>query len=307
MKIAVRMEGGLGDHILGNRFIPAILDEHPNSEIHLFSDTNGSRSQSEALLSLYNYYKSSTLVRRKSENYTIKTQFGKENFPQHINNITEEDKSYMLNFDKFYNLHIDKLDWMDYDFNWQNYFYHFPKPHNSVDDFHNSNKYIVMHIASDNMGNNHRMSKSYYEEIIKEIPREYDIFFTSTKSTENYINETITTSERVMTIQAPIMKIASLIKNASGLLAIDSGLKYLGYTFNTPTIGWAKECTRPHSCPSCHHLRWLTFPQLFFPLNFSAKNVVSALLNLISSNNYILNPTLTGEQLCTSIIKRTEV
>ena len=151
------------------------------------------------------------------------------------------------------------------------------------------------------------MSKSYYKEIIEEIPKEYDIFITTTKSTEDFINKNITTSNRVRIIEAPITKIISLIKNASGLLAIDSGLKYLGYTFNIPTIGWAKECLRPHTCPSSHHIRWLTFPQLFFPLSFSAKNVISSLLNLINSNNYILNPTLTRDQLCTNIIKRIEI
>lgn len=306
MKIAVRMEGGLGDHILSNRFIPAILDEHPGSEIHLFSDTNGSEFQSNTLTSLYNYYNNTTLVRRKSDHHTITTQFGTENFTPHINNIIEEDKNLMFSFDKFYNLHIDFLEWMDYDFNWQNYFYHFPKPHKNIDHFNHQNKYIVMHIASDNMGNNHRMPKHYHEEIIKEIPEEYDIFITSTKSTDDYIKKTITTSDRVKIIQGSIMKIISLIKNASGLLAIDSGLKYFGYTFNIPTIGWAKECIRPHVCTSCHHLRWLTFPQLFFPLGFTAKSVVTNLLNLINSNNFILNPTLTGDQLCTNIIKRIE-
>ena len=37
MKISVRMEGGLGDHLLANRFVPAILDKL--SLIHISEPT----------------------------------------------------------------------------------------------------------------------------------------------------------------------------------------------------------------------------------------------------------------------------
>ena len=42
-KILVRGEGGLGDCLLANRFIPAIKEKHPNSEITfaLDNDTPG--------------------------------------------------------------------------------------------------------------------------------------------------------------------------------------------------------------------------------------------------------------------------
>ena len=135
MKISVRFEGGLGDHLLGNRLIPAIIEKHPESEIHLFSDTNESSFQSEVLNNLYNFYTSTTLLKRKNPNYSILSQFGKENFPAHLDNINEEQKKYMLSFDKFYNLHIDWLGWLDYDFRWQSYFNSFPLPHNKVEDF----------------------------------------------------------------------------------------------------------------------------------------------------------------------------
>ena len=69
MKISVRMEGGLGDHLLANRFVPSILDKYPNSKIHLFSDTNGNSLQSDILLNLYDFYDSRTLIYRKYENY----------------------------------------------------------------------------------------------------------------------------------------------------------------------------------------------------------------------------------------------
>ena len=49
MKVSVRMEGGLGDHFAANRFVPAIKELHPDCSIDLFSDTQGSESQSKIL------------------------------------------------------------------------------------------------------------------------------------------------------------------------------------------------------------------------------------------------------------------
>ena len=70
------MEGGLGDHILANRFVPAILDKYPKAEINLFSDTGGKSLQSDVLTSLFNHFKSRTLIYRKSDQFKIKSQFG---------------------------------------------------------------------------------------------------------------------------------------------------------------------------------------------------------------------------------------
>ena len=137
MKISVRFEGGLGDHILANRFIPGILEKHPGAEIHMFSDTGGNPLQSDTLLSLFDYYSSRTLLRRKDKKFTLNTQFGKENFPSHTRNIDDSQRRYMSGFDKFFNLHIDWLEWLDYDIDWQRHFYSFPTPSIEIFPFKN--------------------------------------------------------------------------------------------------------------------------------------------------------------------------
>ena len=53
MEINVRMEGGLGDHILANRFVLAIKEKYPQSEIRMWSDTEGSRFQSQLIQDLW--------------------------------------------------------------------------------------------------------------------------------------------------------------------------------------------------------------------------------------------------------------
>ena len=54
MKIAVRLEGGLGDHILGMRLLKFIQRRYPHAKIIVYSDSNGAESQTNiAKLSPY--------------------------------------------------------------------------------------------------------------------------------------------------------------------------------------------------------------------------------------------------------------
>ena len=53
-KILVRGEGGLGDCLLANRFIPAIKEKHPNSEITFALDNDrGETFQLDVLSHFY--------------------------------------------------------------------------------------------------------------------------------------------------------------------------------------------------------------------------------------------------------------
>ena len=304
MNISVRMEGGLGDHLLANRFIPAILDKHPDAKIHLFSDTGGSSLQSDTLTSMFDYYSSRTLIRRKGEKFNIRTQFGKENFAAHLDNICDEDRKLMTSFDKFYNLHIDWMEWMDYDFDWQRYFYHFPKPHLKIFEHKHDKPYFVIHAASDNLANNHRMPKKYLNQLINEIPKAYDIFVLSTKSTKDFIRANFKESPRLTFFEKNITEVIRLVKGCAGMFAIDSGIKYFGYTFNKPTLTWAKESKGPHSCLPAFQMRWLTFPSLIFPLQYDPEYLVRCMENLIKSNNLILAPHLTQKEIDQTLSRR---
>lgn len=304
MKISVRMEGGLGDHILANRFIPAILDKYNNAEIHLFSDTGGNSLQSNVLTSLYKHYASSTLIYRKGDQHKISSQFGTENFAAHLDNIKSEDKKLMKSFDKFYNIHIDWMEWLDFDFDWQRYFYHFPKPDSTIMPLDHDKPYIIIHAASDNLGNNHRMPKKYLNSLISNIPPTYDIFILSTKSTQDFISSTFEETNRIKFFQKNIQDVIRLVKGCAGMFAIDSGIKYFGYTFNKPTLTWAKESQKPHSCLPAFQMRWLTFPSLIFPLQFDASYLCQCMENLIKSNNLFLAPHLNLDEINKVLIRR---
>ena len=306
MKISVRFEGGLGDHILANRFIPGILEKYPKAEIHLFSDTGGKTLQSDTLLTLFDFYSSRTLLKRKKKEHFITTQFGKENFPAHLDNVNDEQRRHMLGFDKFFNLHIDWLDWLDYDIGWQKRFYNFPDPSLKIFSPKSRNPYIVLHIASDNLGNNHRMSKKYIQSVISEISTNYNIYVLTTESTDDFVSSRITASQRVKKFQGSLPEVINLIKGCTAMYAIDSGIKYFGYTFNKPTLCWTKESSKPHSCPYAFQVRWLTFPQLMFPLEHDAKYMNECMENLIRTNNFFLGPHIEHGILGDALIRREE-
>ena len=69
MNISIRLEGGLGDHLLGNRFISAILDANAGANLSIFSDTDGNSKSIETLKKLFpeTYKNSHCIEKRKSQ------------------------------------------------------------------------------------------------------------------------------------------------------------------------------------------------------------------------------------------------
>jgi ADP-heptose:LPS heptosyltransferase len=307
MRIAVRLEGGIGDHLLANRFVPAITEKHRGAKIDLFSSTNGSRIQSNLLNSLFNYYNKTFLTEQESEVYNVTSQFGRENYPQHIENINKKTLKEIKSYDKWYNLHIDSLEWMSSGLDWQRYFYSFPKPTEEIGDSKlKGENYLVLHLASDNLANGHRMSRSYLNRFIDTIPEGFGVIALSTPSTSEFINSTIGQNARVKILQSTITEVARTIKDCSGLFAIDSGIKYLGHTFNKPTLCWARESLSPHSVTLSHKVRWLTHPQLYFPLEFNERYMWNCMNNLIKTDNFLLAPGLvpSKDNLSRLLLKR---
>ena len=132
MKISVRMEGGLGDHLLANRFIPAIKEQWPGCKIDLWSDTEGSTSQSDTLKQMWPSYFNDVFVieKKKHKKFRIKSSnFPEEDYRGSLKMCLDVDLKLMEGvYDKFYDLHIDSLEWMNYDFDWFKHFQVFPTP-----------------------------------------------------------------------------------------------------------------------------------------------------------------------------------
>jgi len=304
MKIAVRLEGGIGDHLLGNRFVRGILNEYPKARLDLFSETQGQITQSSALTYLFNYYDNVFLLNRENKDYIMKSQFGLENRPQSLQNTTQDQYELMESYDRLYDLHIDALDWMAYDFDWQRYFYSFPPPTNKIPSSDHCGDYLVLQLASDNLANGHRMSEEYLHAFISELAQDFQLFILSTPSTRSFIETVTHEGAGVNIFEGTLREVMSLIKDCSGIFGIDSGIKYLGYTFNKPTLCWARESLKPHVVTYAHQIRWLIFPQLFFPLEYNISYMKDCMNNLINTNNFFIAPQLGANDINNTLLKR---
>lgn len=288
MKISVRLEGGLGDHLLGNRFIPAILEKYPNSEIHAFSDSEGNVFQKEAVLAGYSkFYNSFTVIgSKKYKPFWVDCQFGQDNYYGALENVPDSTRSAMEGFDRFYDLHIDSLKWVDYDFDWLRYFYFFPKP--DITDKYDGElpkEYAVFHLVSETSVG-HRLEKWYIEGLINKVKEAIPCVIISTPKTNHFFNGI----KDVTIVNTSVSKIYDIISRAKILIGTDSGFRYIGYGCGIPTLTFSSQAFQPHQVIPSHRIRWLLFPEQCFPLNFDFTYISKIAKNIIDNKGYSLIP-----------------
>src|SRR5580658_8906131 len=92
IKIAIHFEGGGGDHLCANRFVPAIKEFHKNCEITVFSNTENNFFQKNLLELCYpSFYKEIKVIKdKKYKKFIVNTQFGEDNFYGSLDNLKSE-------------------------------------------------------------------------------------------------------------------------------------------------------------------------------------------------------------------------
>jgi ADP-heptose:LPS heptosyltransferase len=292
MKIAVRLEGGLGDVLCANRFVHAIKEKYPDSQITAYIDSEGKTFQKEALDILYpNTYKKIKIIpNKKYKEFWVDCQFGLDNYYGALENVPDSIREEMeTQYDKFYDLHIDSLKWTEYDFDWIRYFKFFPKPELTVEN--NKGKYIVLHlVSSTSVG--HRLEDWYLTKLISLLSKENKCIIVSTPDTNHFYND-VKNYPNIEIFNGSIEDVCKLISNASMMIATDSGFRYIAYGYGIPTLTFSKHSLQPFSSISSHQIRWLMFPETCFPLNWDC-NSIYEITNKILNNDkgYILAPYL---------------
>jgi ADP-heptose:LPS heptosyltransferase len=291
MNIGVRLEGGLGDILCGNRFVSAIKEKYQNSNIIGYIDSEGKTFQKEALEILYpSFYQDLKIIKNKKyKNFWVDCQFGLDNYYGAIENVPDNIRKEMNSHDKFYDLHIDSLKWTEYDFDWLRYYRFFPKPEYQTENIRG--KYIVLHlISSTSVG--HRLEDWYIDKLIELLSRNYKCIIISTKDT-NHFYDRIKNLENVEIFNGSIQEVCGLISNASMMLSTDSGFRYIAYGYGVPTLTFSKNSAQPFSSIPSHQIRWLMFPETCFPLNWNC-NKIFEICNKILNNDkgLILTPYL---------------
>ena len=290
MKIAVRLEGGLGDHLLGNRFVPAILDKYPDAKITAYSDTSGNTFQKDGVLSAYGYlYEDFKVIQNKKyKSFWVDCQFGEDNYYGALENVPDDIREEMESYDKFYDLHIDSLKWMQHDYDWLRYFYTFPKPEmtESYDEELYDN-YTVFHLVSETSVG-HRLEKWYMHRLIREISKESPCVIISTEKTNEFFEEIL--DDNIKLINTTVPKVFDIISRANLFISTDSGFRCLAYGAGVPVLMFSSSSPVPHQVIPSHRIRWLLYPEQCFPLNYESVYVARAAKRILEDKGYALLP-----------------
>lgn len=290
MKISVRLEGGLGDVLCANRFVAAIKEKHPQSNITAYIDSEGKTFQKEALNILYpSAYKDIKIIpNKKYKEFWVDCQFGVDNYYGALENVPDKIRLEMESYDKFYDLHIDSLKWTAYDFDWLRYYRFFPKPELQI-----ANKigdYIVVHLVSSS-STGHRLEDWYIERLITSLAKNNKIYIISTLDT-NYFYEKIKHLKNITLFNGTIQEVCEIISNAKLMISTDSGFRYIAYGYSIPTITFSKHSPQPFTSIPSHQIRWLMFPETCFPLNYNSDFIVELVNKVLQNSGYILAPYL---------------
>lgn len=285
------MEGGLGDHLLSCRFLPAIKERHPNSKIKVFSDTNGKTFQSDALNGVYSHLfdEIEVIPSKKHKEFWVDCQFGTDNFYGALENIPDDIRERMTkDCDIFYDLHIDGLKWMTYDFDWLRYFYFFPRPKVlPMAKFEREFDYVVMHLHSAT-SKGHVLEQFYIDGLVKKVSEFTNVILIST-SEDNHLYEHLK-SDKVLVYNGNVEQVFSVIANAKAMISTDSGFRYIAYGCSVPTITFSSNCVAPGQVPISHEIRWLMFTHQILPLNYAFTHVAKAVKNIVENKAYGLVP-----------------
>ena len=306
--VSIRLEGGIGDHLLANRFVGAIREKHPDAQFNFYSDTEGNDKQINLLKyawpSIYTNNNCKVIESRKSNNFKVTSQFGEEVYNCHLSNLPDHYIRLFSDSDYFYNLCIDNLDWIHSDFDWKRYFYFFPRPEVTPHSHISGHSYILTHLFP-RPNSDHNVEQWYAIALIKKL-LESGQQVVSVCQTEymNFYKEITQLKHPNFTLtDCSLNEFFDLSEKCSAFIGVDSGLRYFPLHYGKPTYVFSKYCREPFQTWPSHLLRWLVFEKYVLPLHLVI-NTVSTIIN-----NSILHPASSmfpqyGNKLENAIIER---
>jgi ADP-heptose:LPS heptosyltransferase len=291
-KIAIRLEGGLGDHLLANRFVHAIKEKYPKNLLHFFSDTENNPNSINLLKNLFpSIYQHCTIVgERLNQNYKIKSAFGEETYPAYINNLPESILEQIKTYDKFYDLHIDGLKWLKSDFDWLRYYYFFPKPEISL---HSPYKepYIMAHLYA-RPNSPYNLEQWYVILLLNKLAETNKVVVITMEEHKSFYSEIFDNSNVSIDCTDNLLDIFKIASNCELFIGIDSGIRYIPYHFGKPVFVYSKYCQQYGNVAHSHLIRWLIFEKNVFPMYHDIKEVVRIINNVIKNKYFALYPYL---------------
>ena len=297
MRVSVRMEGGLGDHFAANRFIPAIKQLHPDCTIDLFSDTEGNRAQSNILNAMWpSHFENIFIIKDKKYNkFKIKcSNFPEELHPGNINNVPDEIRARMeSSYDKFYDLHIDSLEWLNHEYDWFKSFNFFPAPEvQPKTGVELPDKFVLAHLyARDGADSN--MEDWYINKLIKNIIQDFHLVILYDEKSEHKYSKLMNENlENISFLSLSLEEIFYASSKCIAFFGVDSGVRYIPYHLGKPTFTFSKYCEQYGTVQYSYLIRWLFNEKFVFPLHYDIKSASRIIKNTLRNPAYKLYPFL---------------
>ena len=300
----------IGDCLLATRFIPAIKDFYPDSEITAYLDTENNPVQKEVIDYLYPsiYKKTITIPNKKYKEFWIESQYGVENQIGFEENVPDYLRKQMVDdyFDHF-NFHLDSLDFIEWDdINWQKYFYLFPQPEIKPENKYGN--YLISHLVS-STSKEHRFEDFYLTRLIKDIDKlcqelDWKQIIISQKDFNQYHEEGLKTCTNSILLNGEILEICDAIINSKIMISVDSGFRPIAYPLMS-VVSFSKQCFAPNQMQPSHILRWNPIKP-YFPLNWNTSDVIKTTRKLLENKAYQIFPELclTDNNIWDILIKR---
>lgn len=305
MDIAVRLEGGIGDHLLANRFVHALKEKYPNDNFIIFSDPSQDFGQLLFLKEFWpSVYKNAILSPgRVSSQFKIRSQFGEEVYNAAIENQPDSIKYLCERADKFYDLCLDRMEWLDYDFDWFRYFYFFPKPEKQPVSDNPINKPFILASLFSRQGSPYTMEKEYVQELFKGMSALSHVVIVTTEENKSYYDFCVDNPA----IEVRVTNLSEtfyLASQCSAFIGMDSGVRCMPYYFGKPTFYFTPYCSEYGTSSVAHLVRWMVYERNSLPMHFNLAKTLELLSNSISERNFPLFPFVPPQHRDNILLKR---
>ena len=296
LNIAIRAEGGGGDYLLANKLVNILKHSYPYSNFNLFCDSDGNDGPSKIISKYFGHLYNSIAIcePRKNKEYLVNTQWGRENLPAIIDNLSDNDLNKIKdNNDIFIDCWIDGLNWIDHIPDWPRYFHEWPEIDVGRSGLEmdeclrifdmTKEPYIICHPMS-RPESNHKMGEEWYvQKLLKDLSNKFKVIvIAEDKYVELslYKNAAAIPNVRVEVLNFDEIILLSAQKNLVSFIGVDSSPRYIPKHFNKPSFVYSQYCSAPGVAAKSHIIRWLVDEQFVIPMNHNTKEVVNAINNV---------------------------
>jgi len=289
--ILIRFEGGIGDCLLGNRFLFAVREKYPKAKIKVAFDTGGNARQEQLMKSLWpSVYKNTyTLGDKIKPSYLTTNAKGiLVDDVNHPDNLPPNFKADIESSDLYFDLHIASLKFLRYDIPWQKYYTYFPQPEETkVYSGDLPNEFIMVHFYP-RPDSFHSLNQDYSISLIKELKKILPVVVICQDEYRDWYKEC---SEWI--IDPSFEEIFDIASRCKIFFGADSSIRYTSLHYGKPSFVLSQHCRAPFNLGGmnlAHMVRWSIFRNYVLPPNLDVSIVSKICNNYLSYPGYYLIP-----------------